>query len=171
VEIQCPRILLRPWRRGDEPALVRHANNRKIWRNLRDRFPHPYTPSDAEEWIRSVEDQGEPTLSFAIVLDAEPVGAVGLERFSDVERRVAEIGYWLSETHWGKGFATEAVIFASAYAFAALDIDRLHAGVFEWNPASCRVLEKAGFRLEARLRKSVFKDGRTIDRLLYVRFR
>jgi ribosomal-protein-alanine N-acetyltransferase len=165
VEIQCPRLLLRPWRRGDEPALVKHADNRKIWRNLRDRFPHPYTSSDAEDWIRSVEDQGEPTLTFAIVLDGEPVGAVGLERFG------AEIGYWLSETRWGKGFATEAVIAASAYAFAALDIDRLHAGVFEWNPASCRVLEKAGFRLEARLRKSVFKDGRTIDRLLYVRFR
>jgi len=171
VEIQCPRVLLRPWRRGDEPALVRHADNRKIWRNLRDRFPHPYTARDAEDWIRTAEGQGEPTLSFAIVLDGEPVGAVGLERFADVERRVAEIGYWLSEAHWGKGLVTEAVIAASAYAFATLDIDRLHAGVFEWNPASCRVLEKAGYRFEARLRKSVFKDGRTIDRLLYVRFR
>jgi [ribosomal protein S5]-alanine N-acetyltransferase len=164
-------VLLRPWLRGDEPALVKHANNRKIWRNLRDRFPHPYTSSDAEDWIRSVEDQGEPTLNFAIVLDGEPIGAVGLERFGDVERRVAEIGYWLGEAHWGKGLTTEAVIATSTYAFTTLDIDRLHAGVFEWNPASCRVLEKAGYQFEARLRKSVFKDGRTIDRLLYVRFR
>jgi len=171
VEIQCPRVLLRPWRRGDEAALVRHADNPRIWRNLRDRFPHPYTWSDAVEWIRSVEDQGEPTLHFAIVLDGEAIGSVGLERFADVERRVAEIGYWLSEAHWGKGLATEAVVAASAYAFATLDIDRLHAGVFEWNPASCRVLEKAGYQLEARLRRSVFKDGQTIDRLLYVRFR
>jgi RimJ/RimL family protein N-acetyltransferase len=163
-------VLLRPWRRGDEPALVKHADNPKIWHNLRDRFPHPYTCSAAVEWIRAVEAQGEPTLHFAIVLDREAIGSVGLERFADVERRVAEIGYWLSETHWGKGIATEAVIAASAYAFATLDIDRLQAGVFEWNPASCRVLEKAGYRLEARLRKSVFKNDRTIDRLLYVRF-
>jgi [ribosomal protein S5]-alanine N-acetyltransferase len=171
VEIQCPRVLLRPWRRGDEPALVKHADNRKIWRNLRDRFPHPYRWSDAEEWIRTIEDQGEPTLSFAIVLGGEPVGGIGFERFTDVEQRVAEIGYWLSEEHWGKGVATEAVAAATTYAFETFEIDRLYAGVFEWNPASCRVLEKAGYLLEARLRRSVFKDGQTIDRLLYVRFR
>jgi RimJ/RimL family protein N-acetyltransferase len=170
MEIQCARVLLRPWRRGDEPALVRHADNPKIWRNLRDRFPHPYRWSDAVDWIRIVEGQGEPTLHFAVVLDGEAIGSVGFERFGDVERRVSEIGYWLGEEHWGRGIATEAVIAASRYAFETFEIDRLHAGVFEWNPASCRVLEKAGFRLEARLRRSVFKDGRTIDRLLYVRF-
>lgn len=171
MEIQCARVSLRPWRRGDERALVRHADNPKIWRNLRDRFPHPYTWSDAVEWIRIVEGQGEPALHFAIVLDGEAIGSVGFERLADVERRVAEIGYWLGERHWGKGIATEAVITASTYAFETFEIDRLHARVFEWNPASCRVLEKAGYGLEARLRRSAFKDGRTIDQLLYVRFR
>lgn len=115
-------MLLRPWRRGDERALVRHADNRKIWRNLRDRFPHPYTWRDAVEWIRHVEEQGEPTLSFAIVLGGEPVGGIGFERFTDVEQRVAEIGYWLSEEHWGKGVATEAVAAATTYAFETFEI-------------------------------------------------
>ena len=53
------------------------------------------------------------------------------------------------------------------YAFASFDLIRVEAYVFEWNPASCRVLEKAGFTLEGRLRKTVTKDGKTIDELLY----
>jgi ribosomal-protein-alanine N-acetyltransferase len=171
MQLECPRLLLRPWRIGDESALVHHANNRNIWRNLRDRFPNPYTLHHAVQWIRLVEAQGEPPTSFAIVLDSEPIGGIGIERFADVNRNVAEIGYWLSQEHWGKGYATEAVQRITRYAFETFDLERLEAGVFEWNPASCRVLEKAGYRFEARLRRSVVKDGQTIDRLIYARFR
>ena len=81
------------------------------------------------------------------------------------------LGYWLGEPFWGRGFATEAARVVADYAFAAFDVARLEAGVFEWNPASGRVLEKAGFHFEARLAKAVFKDGRLMDRLLYARFR
>ena len=169
--LECARLVLRPWRVGDESALAHHANNRRIWRNLRDRFPHPYTRGHAVEWIRLVEAQGDPPTSFAIVLAGEPIGGIGIERFVDVSRNVAEIGYWLSQEHWGHGYATEAVERTTRYAFEAFDIERLEAGVFEWNPASCRVLEKAGYQFEARLRRSVLKDGQTIDRLLYARFR
>ena len=171
MEIRCERLLLRPWRRGDEGALIRYANNRNVWRNLRDRFPHPYTIADAESWIRRNEETNEPTMSFAIVLEGEPVGAVGLEHREDVDRRTLELGYWLGEPFWGRGLATEAARAVADYAFATFDVERLEAGVFEWNPASGRVLEKAGFQLEARLRKSVFKDGQLIDRLLYARLR
>jgi RimJ/RimL family protein N-acetyltransferase len=171
MEIRCDRVLLRPWRRGDEEALVRYANNRNVWRNLRDRFPNPYTMADAEAWIRRNEGMPEPTTSFAIVLGGEPVGAIGLERRQDVDRRTPELGYWLGEPFWGRGLATEAARAVADYAFAMFDVERLEAGVFEWNPASGRVLEKAGFHFEARLVKAVFKDGRLIDRLLYARFR
>lgn len=171
MEIPCLRLTLRPWRAGDVPALVRHANNRNVWQNLRDRFPHPYLRRNAVEWVRRAASSSGAVRQFAIVLGGESIGGIGLEPLSDVHRRVAEIGYWVAEEHWGKGFATEALVAATAYAFDAFELHRLEAGVFEWNTASCRVLQKAGYHLEARLRQRVVKDGRTIDELLYVRLR
>ncbi|HXE00283.1 MAG TPA: GNAT family N-acetyltransferase [Candidatus Acidoferrum sp.] len=97
---------LRPWRRGDEPSLVRYANNRNIWRNLRDRFPHPYTAADADAWITKAEAEA-PVTSHAIVVDGETVGGVGVDLGTDVRRRSAEIGYWLGEPFWGRGIATK----------------------------------------------------------------
>jgi len=101
----------------------------------------------------------------------EAVGGIGFTLQYDVERRAAEIGYWLSEEFWGRGSATDALIVVSAHAFANHDICRLYAHVFEWNQASARVLEKAGYVFEGRLRKSVTKDGKTIDSLLYAMIR
>ena len=97
---------LRPWRRGDEPSLVRYANNRNIWRNLRDRFPHPHTAADADAWITKAEAEA-PVTSHAIVVDGETVGGVGVDLGTDVRRRSAEIGYWLGEPFWGRGIATK----------------------------------------------------------------
>jgi len=160
------RCTLRPWRPGDEPSLVRYANNRNVSGNLRDRFPYPYTAADAETWIARASGQS-PATSFAIVVDDAGVGGVGVELGTDVFRRSAEIGYWLGEPFWGRGIATEVLRAMTAYAFEHFDICRLEAGVFSWNPASARVLEKAGYTLEGRARLAVTKDGRTGDRLLY----
>jgi RimJ/RimL family protein N-acetyltransferase len=165
-EFQLSRCALRAWRVGDEASLVRHANNRNVWRNLRDRFPFPYTAADAEAWIAHTGAQ-TPATAFAIVVDGAAVGGIGLELGTDVHRRSAEIGYWLGEPFWGRGIATEALRGMTEYAFATFDICRLEAGVFEWNPASARVLEKAGYALEGRSRSAVVKDGRLGDRLLY----
>jgi RimJ/RimL family protein N-acetyltransferase len=166
VELTLPRCTLRPYRRDDEASLVRYANNRNVSRNMRDRFPHPYTAAHAREWTTRVSAQS-PTANFAIVVSDEVIGGIGLEPGTDVFRRSAEIGYWLGEPFWGRGLATEAVRAATDYAFRTFDICRLEAGVFEWNPASARVLEKAGYTLEGRARLGVFKDGRLGDRLLY----
>jgi RimJ/RimL family protein N-acetyltransferase len=88
-----------------------------------------------------------------------------------VFRRSAEIGYWLGEEYWGRGIVTEALRAVTDYAFATFDLCRLSAGVFEWNPGSMRVLEKAGYELECRSHKSVTKDGQTIDEFIYVSVR
>ena len=117
-------------------------------------------------WITSASEQ-TPATSFAIVVDAAAVGGVGIELGSDVFRRSAEIGYWLGEPFWGRGIATEVLRAMTDYAFKHFAICRLEAGVFDWNPASARVLEKAGYTLEGRARNAVVKDGRTGDRLLY----
>jgi RimJ/RimL family protein N-acetyltransferase len=166
MELQLTRSKIRDWRPGDEAGLVRHANNRKIWRNVRDAFPNPYTFEDAEDWISSASS-ATPATSFAIEVEGEAVGGIGFILGADIHRRSAEIGYWLGEGFWGRGIVGEAVQAMTEYAFANYDLARIWAGVFEWNPASIRVLEKAGYEFEARLKKAVTKEGQTTDELIY----
>jgi [ribosomal protein S5]-alanine N-acetyltransferase len=108
-----------------------------------------------------------PVANFAIVVSDEAIGGIGLTLGDDVFRRSAEIGYWLGEPFCGRGIATEAVGAVTEYAFQYFDVCRLEAGVFEWNPASMRVLEKVGYLREGRARLGVIKDGRRGDRVLY----
>jgi RimJ/RimL family protein N-acetyltransferase len=166
MEMKLSKSVLRAWKPGDEPSLVRHANNRTIWRNLRDAFPQPYTLADAKRWIE-VANPATTITNFAIIVDGAAVGAIGLVLREDVFRRSAEIGYWLGEAFWGRGIVTEAVRAVTDYAFETFDLCRVYAGVFEWNPASMRVLEKAGYEFECRMKKSVTKDGETIDEFIY----
>ena len=167
MEISIGEGRLREFTLEDVPALAKHANNRNVWRNLNDIFPHPYSEADAREWIESQVDR-DPALNLAVANDREAFGSIGLRLGQDVKRRSAEIGYWIGEAYWGRGIATNAVRAMGEYAFETFDLARLYAEVFEWNPASCRVLEKTGFTLEARQRKAVTKDGNTIDAFLYV---
>ena len=157
---------LRPWEARDKSSLVLHANNPRVAERLTDRFPHPYTSADADAWLSLSADRVPPT-NLAIVVDGEAVGGVGIEVRPDVHRKSAEIGYWLGERDWGRGIATDALRAMTAYALTEFDLCRLTAGVFEGNAASARVLEKAGYVLEGRLRRSVFKWGRVLDESLY----
>jgi len=161
-------IKIRPWQIGDEQALAKHANNRKIWVNVRDRFPYPYTLKDAEIWVR-VAGSDRNMLNLAIEVDQTVAGGIGIVFKQDVYRHSAEIGYWLGEAYWNRGIATRVVKAMTRHIFShsQFDIRRLYAGMFEYNIASARVLEKSGYQLEARLRKSVTKDGKTVDELIY----
>ena len=166
MELKLTRSTIREWRVGDETSLVRHANNHKIWLNVRDAFPHPYTTADAEDGIRKASSD-DPMISFAIEVDGQAVGGIGLVPQTDIFRRSAEIGYWLGEAYWGRGIVSEAVSAFTEWAFANFDLCRIYAGVFEWNPSSARVLEKAGFEFEGRMKKAVIKEDRTGDELIY----
>ena len=166
MEINIGHCKIRNWSLQDKPAIVKYANNRNIWLNLRDNFPHPYTESDADTYLESVADQ-YPETDFAIATPDEVIGGISLKLKEDVSRKSAELGYWLGEPFWGQGIATAAVGAIVEYGFSHFDIVRIWAEVFEWNPASIRVLEKAGFQLEGRLRKSVYKDGKIIDKYIY----
>lgn len=134
--------------------------------NLRDSFPFPYTEMDARAWLGAAILQ-VPETAFAIATEDEAIGGIGLQPQYDVYRTSAEIGYWLGEPFWGKGIATLAVRGLTAHAFKTFDLVRIYASVFAWNPASARVLEKAGYRLEGRMRGAVIKDGKITDQLLY----
>ncbi len=164
------RCRIRSWRPDDATSLARHANNRKIWLNVRDHFPHPYTLAHAETWIGR-EREAMPETQFALEVDGEAAGGVGVFLQQDVARRSAELGYWLGEAHWGRGIMTDVVRRFTVQAFETYDLLRIYALVFEWNPGSCRVLERSGFVLEGRLRQAVVKDGRVLDQFLYAALR
>ena len=157
---------IRSWWSSDLESLVRHANNRNIWINLRDRFPHPYTTRDGHAFIKQTREQ-QPESAFAIVVNDEAVGGIGFQLQGDVERVSAEIGYWLGEPFWGRGIATEALVALTEYAITTHGLTRVYAVPFAWNRASCRVLEKAGYVLEGRLRRSAVKNGNVTDQLQY----
>lgn len=164
-------IKLRPWRRSDIASIVRYANNPAIAKNLRDFFPHPYTRRDAENWVSYCETQGAPPQNMAIELENEAIGGIGFQPMEDVHRFTGEIGYWIGEPFWGRGIATGALRIATHHGFSVLGLERIQATVFEWNAASARVLEKCGYLFEGRLRRSIFKDGRFADSLLYALIR
>ena len=166
MEIPCGERTIRSWRPGDERALAEYFSNRNVLMNLVARNRYPYTERDAKAWIDLCAFEADP-VNFAIADRHEPIGGIGLTLQRGARRQSAEIGYWVGEPFWGRGIATEAVRAFSEFAFAQFDLVRLQAAVFADNAASVRVLEKAGYAYEGRMAKSVVKDGRVLDELLY----
>jgi ribosomal-protein-alanine N-acetyltransferase len=174
--IDFPGGTIRPWLATDAAALARLADNRAVWRNLRDGFPNPYSKKDARAWIKGVTRM-VPQMHFAILAGAEAgvgkgmdlVGGIGLILQSDIHAGSAEIGYWLGEPYWGRGIMSGALAAFTVFAFSEFRLRRLYAQVLEWNPASMRVLEKCGYAREGRLRKSAWKDGVVADEVLFAR--
>jgi [ribosomal protein S5]-alanine N-acetyltransferase len=162
------RCELRPFIEEDAPSLAKHANDITVWRNLRDAFPHPYSLEHALSFIARTRQQ-PPGCHMAIVIDAEAVGGIGLKLGTDVERVSAELGYWLGAPYRGQGVMTQAIRAYSEDSFERFSLTRIFALPFAHNAASCRALEKAGFTLEATLRRSAIKDGEITDQRLYAR--
>jgi len=168
--LAVPGAVVRAWRPDDVSSLVEHANNRNVSRRLRDRFPHPYGLEHGQGFLTWVGQQETPSV-WAIAVNGRAVGGIGLQLGQDVERVSAEIGYWLGEAFWGRGIATAALEAVTAPAFEAFDLSRIFAVPFAANPASVRVLEKAGYLREGHLRQSAIKDGVIQDQYLYARYR
>jgi RimJ/RimL family protein N-acetyltransferase len=167
MELSLPIGVVRAWRPSDAASLARHGNDRGIWLNLRDRFPHPYTLADAHAFITMAMAMSPETF-FAIAIDDEAVGGIGYTLHEDVERISAEIGYWLGTAFWGRGIVTSALVEVTRHAFERHpDLRRIYAVPYAWSHASMRVLQKAGYRLEGRMRQSVIKDGKITDQLMY----
>ena len=157
---------LRPWRLSDCRSLAEYADNIRVWNNLRDGFPSPYTEEDAREYIESTLSKGC-VQDFAIVIDGKAIGGIGFIPQSDVERYSAEIGYWLGEPYWGQGIMSGIVFRFVEYIFTTTELVRLYASVFDYNTASRRVLEKCGFRLVGIMRKAVRKNDRWAEMCCY----
>ncbi len=161
-------IFLRKLKIKDKQALVKLLNNKKIWNNLRDHLPYPYSERDAESFIESTEKDKHQHV-FAIEYNGSFCGVIGLTLQKDVYRRSAEIGYWIGEPFWGKGIATKSIQWITRYGFENLKLLRIYACVFESNPASMKVLEKNGYINEGILKKAVIKNGKIQDEYRYYR--
>lgn len=166
--IMTTGVKLRQWRREDAAQLAAIANNKKIWLNVRDRFPHPYTIADALQWIAFCNTQNL-LQNFAIEIDRQIAGSIGIITKEDVYRKSIEIGYFIGELFWSKGIATKAVGLLMEYLVKEHDPIRVWAEVFEHNTASMRVLEKNGFVLESIRQKSVFKNNCVLNDHVWVR--
>jgi ribosomal-protein-alanine N-acetyltransferase len=167
MEILFEGIVLRPWSVKDAIKLASIADNKKIADNLRDGFPYPYSISDARNWLDIVLPENNPPRFFAVTINKELAGSIGIVSKPDIYRKNFEIGYFLAEEFWGKGIATKAIKAATSYAFKDFDIVRVYAEPFSDNFGSRRALEKAGFTLEATLRKNVIKNGIIKDSCIY----
>jgi ribosomal-protein-alanine N-acetyltransferase len=162
------QVILREWKRSDAEALAAIANNKKIWDNVRDRLPFPYTKKDAKEWLELVKKQKTVT-TFCIEVDGNLAGSIGVTLKDDVYRKTAEIGYFIAEEYWGRGVATEAIKQMVSYVQKEFDITRIYAEVFEYNKASMRALEKNGFYLECIRKRGAFKNNVIIDDHVWVK--
>lgn len=166
IDARRPGLKLRSWGSSDVTSLIEQANDRAVWRNLTDAFPHPYTRADGESRI-SIASHCAPSLHLCIEFEGAVAGGIGIIAGSGIEAKSGQFGYWLGQKYWGRGIATDAARTLVQFARSNLDLVRLQAPVFEWNPASMRVLEKVGFRRESVMRKSVFKDGQIIDCVMF----
>jgi [ribosomal protein S5]-alanine N-acetyltransferase len=170
MELISGDVKLRKFKESDCIRLAELANNEKIARNLRDGFPHPYSLANARDFIERSLEMHPPTI-FAIEYKGEYVGNIGLVKGNDVYRKSAEIGYFIGEPYWNKGITTVALTLACEYGFANLDVVRIHAGVYEHNLPSQKVLEKCGFKKEGVFEKAVFKQEKFWNEVRYAKLR
>ena len=160
------RFHLRPFTIEDLTSLVKFANNFNIAKNLMDVFPNPYTEENGKAFIEIATKNIPPNI-LAIEINGEAAGAIGLHPQNDIYRKNAELGYWLAEPYWGKGIITEAIKQMVDYGFGHWDFTRIYARPFGSNIASQKALQKAGFVLEAKLEKTIFKNDEFHDELIY----
>ncbi len=146
--LRTERLLLRPLRAADAPALHRLVNDWAVVRNL-SALPFPYPRDLADEWIASTAAQLEAGTGYHLAIagpedSSELLGCIGLRL--DLSPRAGNLGYWIGRQYWGHGVATEAATRLASWAMANLELDRLEAHVATDNPASAAVLRRAGFR-------------------------
>ena len=155
-------IKIRPLELSDIAELAKIANNKKIWDNLRNYIPFPYMESDAEFFIDLTKKE-DPKQTFGIEYNGKLSGVIALVIQKDVYKKSAEIGYWIGEPFWGNGIATKAVKLITEYGFEKLNLNRIYTGVFEYNTASMKVLEKNGYEREGIFKNAILKNDKVYD--------
>lgn len=157
---------IRDYRIEDIESLVKYANNYNVIKFLRNSFPFPYTKADAEKWIDYVLMNPESVI-FAIADSNELIGSISAVPPDEVNKYVAEVGFWIGEPFWNKGILSNALNVFANYLFSNYQLNRLTAKVYEGNDSSKRVLEKNGFILESTTKKNINKEDKFLDQYTY----
>jgi len=157
---------LRPWNISDLDNLVKYANNWNIAKNMTDQFPYPYSEKDGKAFIE-MATKDDPIHIFAIDIDGQAVGGIGIHPQNDIHRKNAELGYWLAEPFWGQGIISNAIKLIVDFAFETYAISRVFARPYGTNIASQKVLEKNHFVLEGKFDQVLIKDNLLLDELVY----
>jgi RimJ/RimL family protein N-acetyltransferase len=165
VFLRGDRIDLHPIEEEDLPFLAEQMNDPDVWATLGSR--RPINQHQEREWWEQLDERDGVTL--LVVANGAPVGNLG---YGDVNENwgTAEVGYALHPDHWGNGYATEAVALLTRYAFEERRLAKLVAKAYAHNPASMRVLEKAGWYEEAVLDREAFVGGERVDCHRYAAF-
>lgn len=166
--LQTERLLLRPFQMSDAKRVQQLAGAFEI-ADTTGHMPHPYLDGMAEEWISGQADEfrdGDGA-TFAIVLreTGELIGAIGLTIQAHNHR--AEMGYWLGVPYWNHGYMSEAASAVIAFGFEQLHLNRIYASYFPRNPASGRVMQKAGMKYEGTLRQHFVRWTNPEDLVYY----
>lgn len=155
---------LRPWTYNDLDSVFYNADCIDIYKFMSDGFPN-----SIDKWKSFIDFtlKDDSILYLAIEVNDKAVGGVGITPQKDISRNNAELGYWIGKDYWGKGIMSNVIKDIVGLAFDKFAINRIYAKPFETNIASHRVLEKAGFVLEARFIKTVVKENKLLDELIY----
>ncbi len=166
--IKTQRLLLRPLQLSDGFDVQRMAGKSKVAENTLY-MPFPYPDGIAEEWIathvKDFQEKKQLVLGICRRSDKKLIGCIGLTLKMEIEN--AELGYWIGEEFWNQGFATEAAKAIIQYSFESLNIHKVYANYFSNNPASGRVMEKAGMVQEGYLKEHVRHWGEYKDLFVY----
>ncbi|HEY2774786.1 MAG TPA: GNAT family N-acetyltransferase [Candidatus Binatia bacterium] len=171
LELAGSGFTLRSWRIDDASSLAVQADNRNIWSNLRGRFPRPYTEPVARTWISRCIGGHERGLQLAIEVEGLAVGGISVDVVTAKAPRIGEIGYWIGQPYWGRGIAGHAVRLVCAMVYEHLALDCLRATVRSSNEASLKILERSGFTVQSRMRRSDRRPGSAVVEIVYVRDR
>lgn len=166
--LETNRLNLRAWRIDDAQRLAQIIGDWKIF-DTTERIPHPYTLAMAEDFINKTHQTPQATAaSFAIELKSQNllIGGIALS-INQINKR-ASLGYWLGVDYWGNGYTTESVRALLRFGFEELQLNRIEAQFLKRNPASGRVMEKAGMKLEIEFPKYAMKHGIFEDVAQYV---
>jgi len=158
--IATERLVLLALEPAHRARLIALANNWRVAKNLSN-MPFPYTEASADDWLGKQDAlwASGTSLNLAITLEGELIGGIGV---GVRDHGAWELGYWLGEPYWNRGYATEAATAVRDHAFEALKLPLIVAGHYADNHASGRVLTKIGFRYTQESRRYSLALGREV---------
>jgi len=150
IVIETARLIMRPLAPGDAEALAAIASDERVGLML-GLVPCPCSVEHAEGWITNAPEQIAAGTDYPLAVRDKETGTIiasaGLDEMVELgaSGREYELGYWFDPAYWGRGLATECTVGLRDWAFEVLKTGRLRATCLQSNPASAKVLEKAGF--------------------------